>query len=125
MIHSLRSWAVVLLCFMPSAAYTADARDSTPAAAAVQKPKARQQPTVGKSAKSPSISLQGLERPSLVIQGGALVFMSLLPFFIMILTSFVKIVVVLSLLRSALGVQQAPPNQVINGVAFLLSMYVT
>jgi type III secretion protein R len=35
-----------------------------------------------------------------------------------------KIVVVLSLLRSALGVQQAPPNQVINGVAFLLSLFI-
>src|SRR5205807_7490014 len=34
------------------------------------------------------------------------------------------IVVVLSLLRNALGVQQAPPNQVINGIAFLLSIYV-
>ena len=42
----------------------------------------------------------------------------------MILTSFLKIVVVLSLLRSALGVQQAPPNQVINGVAFLLSLFI-
>jgi len=30
----------------------------------------------------------------------------------------------LSLLRNALGVQQAPPNQVINGIAFLLSLYV-
>jgi len=70
------------------------------------------------------LSLEGLERPSLVIQGAALTFMSLLPFLIMILTSFVKIVVVLSLLRNALGVQQSPPNQVINGIAFLLSLYV-
>ena len=70
------------------------------------------------------LSLEGLERPSLVIQGTALAFMSLLPFLIMILTSFVKIVVVLSLLRNALGVQQSPPNQVINGIAFLLSLYV-
>lgn len=35
-----------------------------------------------------------------------------------------KIVIVLSLLRNALGVQQAPPNQVINGVAFMLSLFV-
>lgn len=69
-------------------------------------------------------SLEGLQRPSLVIQAGALAFMSLLPFLVMILSSFVKIVVVLSLLRNALGVQQAPPNQVINGIAFLLSLYV-
>jgi len=47
-----------------------------------------------------------------------------MPFIVMILTSFMKIVIVLSLLRSALGVQQAPPNQIINGVAFMLSMYV-
>ncbi len=70
------------------------------------------------------LDLQGIQRPSLVVQGLAIVFMSLLPFMIMILSSFVKIVVVLSLLRNALGVQQAPPNQVINGIAFLLSLYV-
>lgn len=62
--------------------------------------------------------------PSLLSQAAALTMLSMLPFIIMILTAFVKIVVVLSLLRSALGVQQAPPNQVINGIAFLLSMYV-
>lgn len=65
-----------------------------------------------------------LARPSLITQTAAIAFMSLMPFIVMILTSFVKIVVVLSLLRNALGVQQAPPNQVINGVAFLLSIYV-
>jgi type III secretion protein R len=65
-----------------------------------------------------------INRPSLITQGIAIVFMSMLPFLVMILSSFVKIVVVLSLLRNALGVQQAPPNQVINGIAFLLSIYV-
>jgi type III secretion protein R len=68
--------------------------------------------------------IAGLERPSLITQGTAIVLMSLMPFLVMMLSSFVKIVVVLSLLRNALGVQQAPPNQVINGVAFLLSIYV-
>jgi type III secretion protein R len=33
-------------------------------------------------------------------------------------------VIVLGLLRSALGVQQAPPNQIINGVALMLSLFV-
>ncbi len=65
-----------------------------------------------------------ITKPSLVSQSLLLVFMGLLPFIIMVLTSFLKIVVVLSLLRTALGVQQAPPNQVINGVAFLLSLFV-
>lgn len=64
------------------------------------------------------------KRPSLITQGLALSLFSLLPFIIMILTSFLKIVIVLSLLRSALGVQQAPPNQIINGVAFMLSLFI-
>lgn len=65
-----------------------------------------------------------IRAPNLVTQAMALAGMSLLPFMIMLLTSFVKMVVVLSLLRNALGAQQAPPNQVINGIAFLLSLYV-
>lgn len=77
------------------------------------------------TARPPAITdLTTLDRPSLVTQGAAIAFMSLLPFLVMILSSFVKIVVVLSLLRNALGVQQAPPNQVINGIALLLSIYV-
>ncbi|CUI15841.1 type III secretion inner membrane protein SctR [Candidatus Protochlamydia naegleriophila] len=65
-----------------------------------------------------------LKRPSLITQAVLLTLLSLMPFIIMILTSFLKIVVVLSLLRTALGVQQAPPNQIINGVAFLLSLFI-
>ncbi len=123
---------VCMLCVLlvPILALAADTPQGAVTTAQVAKPPPPRQPparTVRDRAgpePKPSITLEGLERPSLVIQGGALVFMSLLPFLIMILTSFVKIVVVLSLLRSALGVQQAPPNQVINGVAFLLSLYV-
>lgn len=65
-----------------------------------------------------------MKRPSLVTQAVLLSLMSLMPFIIMILTSFLKIVVVLSLLRTALGVAQAPPNQVINGVAMLISLFI-
>ena len=64
------------------------------------------------------------EHPALTTQFVALTFMALMPFIMMLLTSFIKVVVVLSLLRSALGAQQAPPNQVINGVAFMLSLYI-
>lgn len=64
------------------------------------------------------------KRPSMMTQAAALTLMAMLPFIVMILTSFLKIVIVLSLLRSALGVQQAPPNQIINGVAFMLSLFI-
>jgi type III secretion protein R len=49
---------------------------------------------------------------------------SLLPFVAMVVTSYAKIVVVLGLLRNALGVQQVPPNMVLNGIAILVSVYV-
>lgn len=62
--------------------------------------------------------------PSMVTKLAVITGLSLLPFAVMLLTSFMKIVVVLSLLRNALGVQQTPPNQVLNGIALLLTIYV-
>lgn len=62
--------------------------------------------------------------PSMITKMAILAGLSLLPFAIMLLTSYMKIVVVLSLLRNALGVQQTPPNQVLNGIALLITIYV-
>lgn len=62
--------------------------------------------------------------PDVTTQAVVLIFVALLPFLIMLLTSFMKMVITLSLLRSALGVQQTPPNQVINGIALILTIYV-
>jgi type III secretion protein R len=50
--------------------------------------------------------------------------MAFLPFVAMVVTSYTKIVVVLGLLRNAIGVQQVPPNTVINGIALIVSCYV-
>ncbi|MBL8913128.1 MAG: type III secretion system export apparatus subunit SctR [Archangium sp.] len=55
---------------------------------------------------------------------GLLAAMAIIPFAIMMLTSFSKIVVVLSIVRSALGTQQAPPTMVITGLAAVLSVTV-
>jgi type III secretion protein R len=70
------------------------------------------------------ISQETSNNPSMVTKLAVLAGLSLLPFAIMLLTSFMKIIVVLSLLRNALGVQQTPPNQVLNGIALLISIYV-
>lgn len=53
-----------------------------------------------------------------------LVALSLAPFMAMMVTSYLKMVVVFSLIRNALGVQTIPPNTVINGLAIILSIYV-
>src|SRR5882757_424356 len=55
---------------------------------------------------------------------GILVFLSMAPFIAIMVTSYVKIVVVLSLIRNALGVQSIPPNMVINGLALILTLFV-
>ncbi len=54
----------------------------------------------------------------------ALGLLALLPLVLVTTTSFLKIAIVLSLVRNALGVQQAPPNMAIYALAVLLSMYV-
>jgi type III secretion protein R len=46
------------------------------------------------------------------------------PFFLLMVTSFVKIVIVLGLVRNALGTQQVPPNLVLNGLALIISIYI-
>jgi type III secretion protein R len=50
--------------------------------------------------------------------------LALAPFVVIMLTSFVKISVVLSILRNALGTQQVPPNQIITGLAFVLTIFI-
>ncbi len=50
--------------------------------------------------------------------------LSLAPAILIMMTSFTRIVVVLSFLRQALGTQQMPPNQVIVGLALFLSFFV-
>ncbi|MES2934003.1 MAG: EscR/YscR/HrcR family type III secretion system export apparatus protein, partial [Pseudomonadota bacterium] len=55
---------------------------------------------------------------------GLIIGLSALPFAAMMTTSFTKIIVVLSLLRNALGIQQVPPGIVLNGLAMVLSIYV-
>lgn len=53
-----------------------------------------------------------------------LTLLTFLPALLIAMTSFVRIVVVFSLLRQALGVQQVPPNQVMIGLALFMSFFV-
>jgi flagellar biosynthetic protein FliP len=50
--------------------------------------------------------------------------LSLLPAFIMMMTSFTRIIIVLSILRQAIGLQQSPSNQILIGVSLFLSMFI-
>jgi flagellar biosynthetic protein FliP len=50
--------------------------------------------------------------------------LSLAPAILMMLTSFTRVIIVLSLLRQAIGVQQLPPNQVLIGLALFLTVFI-
>lgn len=65
---------------------------------------------------------QPVSQPLLIIF--ALVGLSLLPFLVIMVSSFVKVAVVMGLIRSALGTQQIPPNQIITGLAMVLTIYI-
>jgi len=50
---------------------------------------------------------------------------ALIPLFVVTMTGFLKISVVLFLIRNALGIQQTPPNLVLFAIALVLTVYVT
>ncbi|MGC6401130.1 flagellar type III secretion system pore protein FliP [Sphingomonas sp. FW199] len=62
-----------------------------------------------------SLSLQVL-----IIMG----LLTILPSILLMMTSFTRILIVLSILRQALGLQQTPPNQVLIGLSLFLSFFV-
>ena len=50
--------------------------------------------------------------------------LAVLPSILLMMTSFTRIIIVLSILRQALGLQQTPPNQVLVGIALFLSLFI-
>lgn len=68
---------------------------------------------------------ESLGEPTVILQIFFLMtILSLAPAIMIMLTSFTRIVIVLSLLRRALGTQQMPPNQVMIGLALFLTFYI-
>ena len=51
-------------------------------------------------------------------------FLSFIPAIVLMMTSFTRIVIVLSLLRMALGTQNSPPNQVVIGLSLFLTFFI-
>ena len=86
-------------------------------------------PVMAQSAGSslPLIVGQGAQGTSYSVPIQTLLFftaLSFLPAVLLLMTGFTRIVIVLSLLRQALGTQAAPPNQVIVGLSLFLTFFV-
>ncbi|MBL6933348.1 MAG: flagellar type III secretion system pore protein FliP [Rhodospirillales bacterium] len=80
------------------------------------------------SAAAQALSLdlgQGGSTTSTIVQLIALItVLSLAPSLLVMVTSFTRIVIVLSFLRTALGTQQTPPNQVLISLALFITMFI-
>ncbi|MXO71169.1 flagellar type III secretion system pore protein FliP [Alteraurantiacibacter buctensis] len=50
--------------------------------------------------------------------------LTILPALVLMMTSFTRIIIVLAILRQALGLQQSPPNQVLIGLSLFLSLFI-
>ena len=69
----------------------------------------------GKSGQQYSLTLQLLALMTTI---------TLLPSLLLMMTSFVRVIIVLSLLRQALGTGQTPPNTVLVGLALFLTLFI-
>ena len=120
--------AVMLLAAAPEAA-----AQTTPA----PQPSSQQGPGQLTPGQQPSgLPSAALSLPSLNLSTGEedyelpiqllllLTVLSLAPAIIILMTSFTRLVVILSLLRTALGTQQSPPTQVIIGLSLFLTFYI-
>jgi len=77
---------------------------------------------VGAVQLTQSVDEQPIAKPIVIML--VLTFLSLAPFLMMMSTSFVKIAVVFSMIRQAIGTQQIPPNQIVTGLALILTIYI-
>ncbi len=77
------------------------------------------------SAVTSTTDAQGVQTWSVSVQILALMTaLTLLPSFLLMMTSFARITIVLAVLRTALGTQQTPSNQIILGLALFLTLFV-
>ena len=103
--HLLRSAAIALAAVLPAAALA----------------------QAGGTASLPLVIGQGAGGASYSVPIQTLLFftaLSFLPAVLLLMTGFTRIVIVLSLLRQAIGTQAAPPNQVVVGLSLFLTFFV-
>lgn len=69
------------------------------------------------------VSINGEEIPTLEILV-MLTILMILPSLLTMVTSFVRIIIILSFTRNAIGIQQTPPNMVLVGIALFLTLFI-
>jgi flagellar biosynthetic protein FliP len=128
MLVALAALAVPALDARPAAAQVAPPATETPTPGGATNPAG--DTTVGEGQGSINIDLGDIDGDGENKPGQSVVIILLLtliavaPALLMMLTSFTRIVIVLSLTRNALGLTTIPPNQVVIGLSLFLSLFV-
>lgn len=123
---ALAAIAVMLCIAFPALAQTGPAAPP-PGAPAAPAPgvgdavdRALGQLSRGDASAAPGNGSLSLSLQVLIIMG----LLTILPGIVLMMTSFTRIIIVLSILRQAMGLQQTPPNQVLIGLSLFLSFFV-
>ena len=122
--------SALIIFAAPAAAAPAPPAPTAPVAPTVNTPAIPAPPSAPSATATPSgqVSINlgnAVNKPSdsvTIIIG--LTLLAVAPALLMMLTSFTRIVIVLSLTRNALGLQSIPPNQVVVGLSLFLSLFV-
>lgn len=130
--------AVVALAWLLAAPAAAQEAAVPPAArsAAAAAPSSASQPVAARSApRAPAASPAAPPSPSAVIRGAStdtaqalrivlgLTVLAVLPALLVCMTSFLRIIIVLSMLRHAIGMPETPPNPVLIGLTLFLTLF--
>ena len=118
-------WLAAMLCALSSTVVHAQQPDPTPAIATTDATT-----LVGNAQKGiatllvESPTAQG-KRYSLTLQALVLMtILTLLPAFLLMTTAFTRIIIVLAILRQALGTAQTPSNQILIGLSLFLTLFI-
>jgi flagellar biosynthetic protein FliP len=111
------------LC-LPQAAFAQTLRMTPPNSPAAVAAQANAANTPANGGLSIDLNGSGLFTDRMLQIVALITVLSIAPSIIIMMTSFVRIVVVLSLLRTAMGLQQSPPNSVIVSLAMFLTLFV-
>ena len=75
-----------------------------------------------------NLSIAALEQPAQFVKtiniAIILILLALAPSLLLMVTSFTRLIIVFSLLRQAMGLQQAPPNQIIISLSLILTIFI-
>jgi flagellar biosynthetic protein FliP len=113
--------ALTVMFALPELAYAAaPIAPPDPVAAGIGSAVERALGDEGAGAKDGGDSPLSVSLQLLVVMG----LLSILPALVLMMTSFLRILVVLAILRQALGLQGSPPGQVLAGLALFLSLFV-